>query len=151
MPDLTITSEPDAPQDEVRAIADGLGAFNDGVIGDAGYSPVRLFLRDGDGEIVGGLLAEIYLGWMYVRILWIADAHRGQGYGAALMRRAEDEARSRGCRAVWLDTFTFQAPGLYAKLGYREFGRLDDYPPGHARHFFMKSLVTGPAPDAGSR
>ena len=151
MPNLTITSEPDAPQAEVRAIGDGLDAFNNGVLGDPGYSPVRLFLRDEDGAIAGGLVAEIYLEWMYVRILWIADAHRGQGHGAALMRRAEDEAKGRGCRAVWLDTFTFQAPELYRKLGYREFGRLDDYPPGHARHFFVKSLATEPAPDAGSR
>ena len=92
MPDLTLTSEPDAPPDAVRAIADGLGAFNDGVIGDAGYSPVRLFLRDGDGGIVGGLLAEIYLEWMYVRILWIAEAHRGHG----VRRRAHAPRGGRG-------------------------------------------------------
>jgi hypothetical protein len=32
-----------------------------------------------------------------------------------------------------LDTFTFKALKFYERLGYREFGRLDDFPPGHSR------------------
>ena len=33
---------------------------------------------------------------------------------------------------------SFQAPDFYSRHGYTEFGRIDDYPPGHARHWFMK-------------
>jgi hypothetical protein len=46
----------------------------------------------------------------------------------------------RGCVGVWLDTFSFQARGFYEKLGYRVFGEVADYPPGHTRHFLKKSL-----------
>ena len=40
------------------------------------------------------------------------------------MTFAENEARSRGCRAMRLDTFTDNAPSLrlYASLGYRAVG-----------------------------
>ena len=53
---------------------------------------------------------------------------------------ATRRAHSRGCRAVWLDTFSFQAPGFCRTQRYQEFGRLDDYPAGHTRHFFWKAL-----------
>ena len=51
---------------------------------------------------------------------------------------AEAEARRLGLRGMWLDTFTFQAPGFYAKCGFVEFGRIADPPPGHDRVFFLK-------------
>jgi hypothetical protein len=40
-----------------------------------------------------------------------------------------------------VDTFSFQAPEFYRKLGFREFGRID-YPPEHQRIFFQKQLGT---------
>jgi hypothetical protein len=52
----------------------------------------------------------------------------------------EDAARGRGCRAAWLDTYSFQARGFYQGLGYQQSGELRDYPPGHARHFLWKPL-----------
>ena len=57
------------------------------------------------------------------------------------MELAENFARERDCIGVWLDTFDFQAPAFYRKLGYQAFGQLNDYPPGHQRLFFQKRLV----------
>jgi ribosomal protein S18 acetylase RimI-like enzyme len=56
------------------------------------------------------------------------------------MHAAEAEARRRGLTGIWLDTWTFQAPGFYRKLGFAEVGRIPNYPPGHDRIFFMKRL-----------
>jgi hypothetical protein len=56
------------------------------------------------------------------------------------MKRAETEALERGCHGVWLDTFSFQAKDFYCKLGYTIYGTLEDFPMGHQRHFFRKSL-----------
>jgi len=53
---------------------------------------------------------------------------------------AEDEARHRGAKNAYLDTFSFQAPDFYKKHGYRVFGELQDFPPGHQRHFLTKRL-----------
>jgi hypothetical protein len=57
-----------------------------------------------------------------------------------LLTQAEAAARDAHCRAPYVDTFTFQAPKLNERHGYREFGRLNDYPPGHARIWLSKAL-----------
>jgi hypothetical protein len=41
---------------------------------------------------------------------------------------------------VFLDTFTFQAPGFYEKLGYEMYARAEDWPVGHAHCFLRKTL-----------
>ncbi|HEX8209458.1 MAG TPA: GNAT family N-acetyltransferase [Longimicrobium sp.] len=139
MPNLTI-SRGTASEAELNTVFEGLRAHNEARVGDPGYSPLHVLLRDDEGEVRGGLAGDVYLGWLFVRYLWVAEEHRGGGYGECLLREAEDEARSRGCHAIWLDTFSFQAPGFYRRLGFQEFGRLDDYPAGHARHFLWKPL-----------
>ena len=144
MSDLTISLEAQPSPADMDALVTGLRAYNFSHVGDPAYAPLHLLLRDGSGAIAGGLLGDTYLGWLFVRILWVADEHRG-GHGERLVRAAEEEAWSRGCHAMWLDTFSFQAPGCYRKLGFQEFGRLDEYPAGHSRHFFWKPL-SPPAP-----
>ena len=56
------------------------------------------------------------------------------------MATAEAEARTDGCRFVHLDSHTFQAPEFYKKLGYQEFGRLEDSPLGHEQVFLWKRI-----------
>jgi len=46
---------------------------------------------------------------------------RGQGIGERLMPMAEEVAQKKHCTGIWLETFSFQAPGFYQKLGYSEF------------------------------
>jgi GNAT superfamily N-acetyltransferase len=138
--DTTITREDDAPRADADVVGNALDAFNVSQTKDERYQPVRLFVRDDAGAILGGLLAHVYLDWMFVQILWLDERLRGGGTGTQLMRRAEEAARELGCTGVWLDTFSFQAPGFYQKLGYEEFGRLDEYPRGFSRHFFRKRL-----------
>jgi GNAT superfamily N-acetyltransferase len=122
-----------------RAIIKGLRAFNAPHFGKSDYKPLAITVRDGK-EIVGGLTGETSLGWLYIDLLWVSDARRRKGLGKALMAKAEAEARKRGVRNAWLNTFSFQAPPFYKKLGYKEFGRLDDYPSGISRHWMMKAL-----------
>jgi hypothetical protein len=56
------------------------------------------------------------------------------------MEAIENEGRRRGCRGVWLSTFSFEAPGFYMGIGYRSFGEPPDYLPGHSRHWLWKAL-----------
>jgi len=73
-------------------------------------------------------------------ILDVAQDLRGDGWGSRLMREMERLARDRGCRHVWLDTFSFQARPFYERLGYRVIGTLPDYPFGQERYFLSKPL-----------
>jgi GNAT superfamily N-acetyltransferase len=122
-----------------REIVKGLRAYNVATAGKFDHRPLTVTVRD-RGKIVGGLAGETFWGWMFVSLLWVSDKHRGHGYGSALMGTAENEARSRGVRNVYLDTFSFQAPAFYAKLGYREFAQLDEFPAGHRRVWMTKAL-----------
>ena len=122
-----------------RQIIKGLLAFNARAVGKAKYKSLTITLRQGK-QIVGGLAGSTWMGWLYVDLLWIADRYRGKGYGRVLMNKAEIEAQKRGVQHVFLNSFSFQAPGFYKKLGYKEFGRLKNFPGGHIRYWFKKAL-----------
>lgn len=53
---------------------------------------------------------------------------------------AEHEARQRGAKNAYLDTFSFQALNFYKRHGYQVFGELPNLPPGHQRYFLTKQL-----------
>ncbi len=122
-----------------RRVVSRLLAFNARAVGKGDHKPLVIALRQGK-EIVGGLTGWTWLGWCFVELLWIDEKYRGQGRGAALMRKAEAEARKRGVRNMYVDTFSFQAPDFYRKLGFKQFGKLKDFPKGHSRHWFTKAL-----------
>lgn len=105
----------------------------------SGRRPVTLAIRDG-ADLVAGLLGDIAWDWLFVGYLVVAEATRGRGLGSRLLAEAERIAVAEGCVGVWLDTLTFEAPGLYRRHGYTEVGQIPDHPRGHARHFFMKRL-----------
>ena len=97
-------------------------------------------LHSSDQEIVGGVIGSTYWDWLYIDLLWVKDELRGGGYGHRLLAAAEQEARQRGCRNAYLDTFSFQAPDFYKQHGYQVFGELEDFPTGHQRYFLTKQL-----------
>src|ERR1700739_1662007 len=95
-----------------RAVFHGLRAFNGGAVGKADFPALAVALRH-RGSIVGGLVGQTYLGWMFVAGFWIKEEFRGKGFGSKIMKAAEKEARRRGVTNVYLDTFSFQAPEFY--------------------------------------
>jgi GNAT superfamily N-acetyltransferase len=140
MTDVRLVSDPHASEALKRIVVDHLDTYNVAVTGLAEYSEVNLFLRDADDEVVGGLLGAMWGGVLYVRFLWVSEPRRGQGLGRRLLDGAERRAAEHGCRHVFLDTFSFQAPSFYEKLGYRLYATAEDWPVGHAHHFFRKDL-----------
>lgn len=100
---------------------------------------VTLALQD-VGGICGGLIGFIQWDWLYIEILAVDPRLRGQGWGRRLIETAEKIAAEESCQGLWLSTFTFQAPDFYDRMGFTQCGRIDDYPPGHSRLFYKKSL-----------
>ena len=94
-------------------------------------------------NIRGILTAEMLWDWMYIDELWVSAEARGEGLGRRLMQLAEEFARSQALRGVWLWTQSWQAEGFYRELGYSEFTRFDDFPKGHWRIGFRKTLTRG--------
>jgi GNAT superfamily N-acetyltransferase len=131
----------DVADNSVReAIVAGLVAFNAKQTGRNDYKPLVLTIEDADKQVIGGLWGRTSYGWLFVELLFIPEALRGEGFGRNILLRAEREAVSRGCHSVWLDTFQFQARGFYERLGYSCFGELADYPEGFSRYFMRKKL-----------
>lgn len=139
MQDFRITVEESPRQKDLDAVVEGLRGYNAAYTGGAGWERLVVLLREGEG-VRGGLVGELYWGWMHVSTLWVHEALRGRGHGARLLRTAEEEALRRGCRAAHLDTFSFQARPFYERLGYTVFGVLEDFPEGHTRYFLRKRL-----------
>ncbi len=117
-----------------------LNDYNIQQAGDDNAQRICFAVQGPDQEIVGGVIAAIYWDWLYIDLMWLEEKHRGSGYGSRLLTLVEAEARRRGARHAFLDTFSFQAPDFYKKHGYQVFGELRDFPPGHQRYFLTKEL-----------
>jgi ribosomal protein S18 acetylase RimI-like enzyme len=124
----------------VAPVGKGIRRYNVQQAGDNNYQRLCFFLLGPDNRVTGGLVGAMYWNWFYLHLLWVDETLRRQGYGRRLVRQAEEEARNRGAEYVYLDTFSFQAPGFYEKLGYQVFGELPDFPPGQRRYFYFKAL-----------
>lgn len=128
--------------EELQILWDGLTRHAAPQLGDDANTPLTFFLRDADGVIVGGVHGNYSkVGWLYISTLWVSDDVRKEGYGTKLMQQMEEAAMAAGCTNVYLDTFSFQAPEFYKKLGYTVFGVLEDFPVGHSRIFLHKHLI----------
>ena len=139
--DFTIRTT-DIPDEETRSgILGPLVAYNLARTGRDDSRPLIVAVHDADGRVSGGLWGRTSYDWLFVELLFVPERLRGRGLGTELMKRAESEARARGCRGAWLDTFEFQARGFYERLGYTCFGELSDNPAGFARYFMKKSLT----------
>ena len=102
---------------------------------------LSLSIRHHDGTLIGGLSGLFYWNMLHVHLLWVDERHRRDGCGSALLSRAEQIATERGCDVIFLDTYTFQAPGFYMKCGYTSLGKLSDAPKGFDTTWFAKRLV----------
>jgi GNAT superfamily N-acetyltransferase len=120
------------------------------------WKPVTLAMRDSSGIIVGGVYGATMWSWLMVDGLWVGHEHRSQGLGRRLLLASEEIATQRGCIASCLSTFDFQAKSFYERHGYREFAKLEGFPPGHLHFHLRKDLLvppsrerSGAAPEAG--
>lgn len=141
-----IVFDPLPPDGLRRFVTEGLALHNVAVTGQADWYPVGYFLRGEDGEWLGGLLGDVWGGWLHVTHLWIAAPLRRRGYGTRLLQAAERYAIERGCRAATLETASYEARPFYEKLGYQVFAALDDYPVGHVKYFLRKELALRGSP-----
>lgn len=139
MESLRIAFEPFIEEGARQFIVAGLDNHNCAVTGLPSYFPVNFVLRGERGDVLGGLLGQLWGGWLHVTTLWVSAAVRGKGYGTRLLSDAHDYARARGAVGATLETYSFQARPFYERLGYELCGTIDDYPPGHAKFFLRKS------------
>ncbi|MFE9442392.1 GNAT family N-acetyltransferase [Streptomyces sp. NPDC006602] len=103
--------------------------------------PLHVWILDEADRLAGGLVGHTWATWLHVTYLWVDDRHRGAGLGSGMLAQAERMARrERGCAAVRLETWDFQAPRFYQRQGYEVVCVIPDYPPGITEYTLTKRL-----------
>lgn len=135
-----VTGEGDSALDQ--RLSDELTAFNVPAAGAGEQREFTVKAEDDDGLLIGGLS-----GWTWgtsagIAMLWVRADVRDSGWGSRLLTAAEQVARQRGCERLNVSSFTFQAPGFYARHGFVETGRTEALPlTGQADVHFVKHLA----------
>ena len=123
-----------------ETIGGAIHHYNNQQAGDSNGQNLCFVLQSPEGEVMGGVIGETHWNWLYISLMWVREDLRSKGYGRQLLTFAENEGRQRGANRAYLDTFSFQAPDFYRKLGYEVFGELREFPPGHQRYYMVKDL-----------
>jgi GNAT superfamily N-acetyltransferase len=141
--DYVISVEDDPRPEDRQLIGDGLTRHALPTTGVPGFRPIAVLARDRAHTLVAGVVATLNWNWLHVNLIWVSEPRRHTGLGTRLMNEIERIAAERGCTHAHLDTFSYQARPFYERRGYRVFGVLENYPPGHQR-FFMEKTLGGP-------
>ena len=130
----------DVKQNDIEEIHEMLKTYNRRNREASEKIPLGVFYEDKSGRKLAGLTGETFGNWLCINYLFVDDNLRKQGIGTKIVLSAEDEARKRNCKYVFVDTFSFQAPKFYEKLGYKEVFSLNEYPYTEKRHYYIKKL-----------
>ena len=99
-----------------------------------------MIAHDPGGAVVGGAIGRTWGECCELQQLWVSAELRSTGIGTQLMDVFEQNAHSRGCRLVYLDTFSFQAPNFYQARGYVEMLRTEGFTGGVIKLTMHKRL-----------
>jgi GNAT superfamily N-acetyltransferase len=135
---IELTASPSS--EDLDVILKNLTAYNEAEVGPADRQPLAVLIRDGNGQVIGGLSGYTSWGWLFTQLLFIPEKHRGEGMAARLLDEAEAEARRRGCQGAWIDTFNPLALKAYRRQGYEIFGELPAFVSNRTRTFLRKTL-----------
>ena len=136
LPSITVPAAPSG--EDFQAIFRLLDDFNSPVVGPARFVPLAALIHDEAGTVTGGLWGCTVYAWLSINMLFVPEALRRRGIGAALVHTAETEARTRGCIGMQVDTFGFQAQPFYERLGFTVHGVHPNFPPGQRCVFLHK-------------
>ena len=136
MGELKVTARHDLDADLLQ---ERLHAFNVQVTGYDDGQDLAFVVEDG-GEMIAAVAGYTWGGISEIRELWVHETRRGAGLGTALMHAAIDEATTRGCRIMFLNSHSFQAPDFYVKLGFETVAVIEDKPLGFADHILRRVL-----------
>ena len=141
MSQVAYTSHDDLPGEDAKVVDAGLDAANRAAAPLDEVRPMSCFARLASGEVVGGAIGRSWGPCCELQQLWVHPGHRQCGIGTRLVREFEALARSRGCVTAYLETLSFQAPGLYRSLGYETRHEHAVYPYGIVKHLMVRSLA----------
>jgi N-acetylglutamate synthase-like GNAT family acetyltransferase len=130
----------DEPNPAAAIVDAGLDAFNRHAADFTTIRRLACFARLPRGDVIGGAVGRYWNQACELQQIWVHTDHRRSTVGTRLVRTFEEAARRRGCTLVYLDTFSFQAPDFYRKLGYAVACELPGFPDGSSKFIMTRSL-----------
>lgn len=104
------------------------------------YEEINLFLKDGNGDVRGGILSAVCWNWLEIYTVILDEDIRHSGYGSKLLLELEKIALYKKCDFIKVDTLSFQALDFYKKNGYQVFGSIDNVGRDFDHYYLKKDL-----------
>src|SRR3989339_404056 len=131
MDDFKLVSIDDEPSIEDKKIMrEGMLAYHTSQGHVRNQEFFSVLIKDKEANTKGVVAVSFLWNGMHIHTLWIDESIRGKGWGRKLMSIVEEEAKKRNCNLAYTDTYSWQAPEFYEKLGYSLYAKLDDFPKG---------------------
>jgi len=105
------------------------------------YEEIQIFLKDENGNVRGGIVAEVCWNWLEIHTFMIDENIRKCGFGTKLLLALEEIAFAKQCDFIKVDTLSFQALGFYEKHGYQVFGTLNNVGRDFQHYYLTKELT----------
>ena len=140
---LSLTVHDELPREPWLVVDAGLGEANAAAAPLNEVQALASFARLASGEVIGGAIGRTWGTCCELQQLWVHTEFRRRGIGARLLRAFEARAEERGCCTFYLETFTFQAPGLYRSLGYEVALELEGFSPGIVKYTMVRHAGPG--------
>lgn len=93
-----------------------------------------------DGKNIGGVVATALGKTLEIDFLFLDKEYRGKGYAKKIMLKLEEEAKKMDIIKIILNTYEFQAPEFYEKLGYKTFCKLENAWEEYDKFYFYKEI-----------
>ena len=92
-----------------RAVLKGLVAYNTQKAGKMDFAPLSISLRE-KGEIVGGVVGEMFFGWMFVSLFWIDDSIAARASGSGCSKPPKRKRERKASRTSTSTRSAFRRP-----------------------------------------
>jgi len=138
---LSFETHDDRPLGETAIIDAGLDASNMAAAPLNDVRPITCVARAPSGDVVGGAVGRTWGECAELQQLWVGPEHRRDGIGSHLVKLFEARAKARGCRTLYLTTFSFQAPTLYQALGYKSAAEIHGFPGGIVKYLMVRTIA----------
>jgi GNAT superfamily N-acetyltransferase len=125
---------------DVAAVDAGLEAYNLNAADFDAIGRFGCFARSA-GELIGGAVGRYWAEACELQQIWVREDLRRGGIGSKLVTGFEARARELGCKLLYLETFSFQAPRFYEKLGYEVACAFPGFPDGASKFLMQKRLT----------
>lgn len=94
-----------------------------------------------DGHFIGGLTATRDFDSIYIDYFVVEQEYRKSGIGRKLLLRLEEIAKEKNVKRIMLNTYSFQSPGFYEKMGYKPNLIIDPVFSNYKHYHFIKELL----------